>query len=285
MRILNRSPFQNRKCGQYRVENKADEATFYIYDEISYWGISADQFVKDLNASKASTVHIRINSPGGSVFDGTAIYNAIKQHKATTITHVDGLAASISSIIALAGDEVRMADNTFLMIHNPWSIVIGDAQAMREEADLLEKVSNTTIAAVYMAKSGKEKEEILQKMSDETWFTAQEAKEYGLVDVIDEVPDEAKDVKNILFDLEIFANVPDALKKLQNTTPSPREIEKALRDVGCSNSMAKAIIANGLKHREDGEPEQINKKEAFQTKDRVTQLLIRAERVSPERKN
>jgi len=277
MRILNRSPFQNRNKGQYRVENKADEATFYIYDEISYWGISADQFVKDLNASKASTVHIRINSPGGSVFDGTAIYNAIKQHKAKTITHVDGLAASISSIIALAGDEVRMADNTFLMIHNPWSIVVGDARAMREEADLLEKVSNTTIASIYMAKSGKEKDEILQKMSEETWFTAQEAKEYGLVDVIDGLPDEAKDAKNIIFDLEIFANVPDALKKLQNMTPTPREMEKALRDVGCSNSVAKAIVANGLKHRDDAGPVSI-KEEKRVKMDRTAMILNETEK-------
>lgn len=260
------------------MENKADEATFYLYDEISYWGISADQFVKDLNGSKASTVHIRINSPGGSVFDGTAIYNAIKQHKAHTVTHIDGLAASISSVIALAGDEVRMADNSFLMIHNPWSIVIGDASAMREEADLLDKVADTTIASIYMAKSGKTKEEITSKMADETWFSAAEAKEYGFVDAIDGLPEEAKDVKNILFDLAIFANVPEDVKKMQNATPSPRDMERALRDAGCSISMAKAILANGLKHREDVEPVPIIKTE--HKKDRVAQLLIKAELLS-----
>jgi len=256
-----------------------------LYDEISYWGISADQFVKDLNASKASTIHIRINSPGGSVFDGTAIYNAIKQHKAKTISHVDGLAASISSIIALAADEVRMSDNTFMMIHNPWSIVMGDAASMREEADLIDKVRDTTIAQIYMSKTGKEKDEILGKMSAETWFTAQEAKEYGLIDEIDGEKEEKTEAKAILFDLSIFANVPEDLKKLQNTFPSAREIEQALRDVGCSNSMAKGILASGLKPRDEGEPKPVEpkKQEKKQQKDRAAQLLIKAELASNQK--
>jgi len=248
-----------------------------LYDEISFWGISADQFVKDLNASKAQTVHIRINSPGGSVFDGTAIYNAIKQHKAKTITHIDGLAASIASIIALAGDEVRMSDNTFMMIHNPWSIVMGDAKAMREEADLLEKVSNTTIASIYMSKSGKEKADIVGKMDAETWFTAQEAKEYGFVDVIDG-EEEKSEAKAILFDLSIFANLPDPLKKIQNALPSPKDLENALRDAGCSRTQAKTILAKGIEELRDAAAELPSEKPTQkQKKDRTAQLLIKAE--------
>jgi len=274
MRILNRSPFQNKKQGQYLVENKADEATFYLYDEISYWGISADQFVKDLNASKAATINIRINSPGGSVFDGTAIYNAIKQHKAKTITHIDGLAASIASTIALAGDEVRMADNTFMMIHNPWSIVMGDSKAMREEADLLDKVRNTTIASIYMAKSGKGKEEILEKMDAETWFTAQEAKDYGLIDVIS--GEEPAEAKAVLFDLSIFANLPEPLKQRQNAMPSVRDLEQALRDVGCSQSLAKGILASGLKQRDVAEPD--IKKDQRIKMDRTVEILNQTEK-------
>ena len=100
MRLNNRSLFKPRAKNSYRIENKAsaDESTVYIYDEIGWFGILAEQFIKDFNAIKSNTIHVRINSPGGSVFDGSSIYNAIKQHKSTTIVHIDGLAASIASI-------------------------------------------------------------------------------------------------------------------------------------------------------------------------------------------
>src|SRR3954469_2359119 len=108
------------------VAKSADEADVMIYDIIG-WETTAKQFVTDLKALDAKTINLRINSPGGDVFEGVAIYTALKEHPAKVITHVDGLAASMASIIMLAGDEVHIAKNAFVMIHNAWSWATGDA--------------------------------------------------------------------------------------------------------------------------------------------------------------
>lgn len=299
MRMQKRSPFKPRaKAGIYKIENKVekDEATVYIYDEISWFGLSAEQLVKDINDLTAKTIHIRFNSPGGSVFDGTAVFNAIKQHKSKTVTHIDGLAASIASVIALASDEVRMAENAFLMIHDPWSIVIGNADAMREEADWLEKVGGV-IAKTYMDKSGKEEEEILELMNDETWMTADEAKELGFIDKIDEIETDEK-AQATLFDLSVFANVPDQLKG-EKQKPTARDLERALRDAGCSSKEAKAILAEGYRDdfRDEDKPDPPDadavqrdvetegqrdvEEETKSKKDRTAELLTKAEVMAP----
>lgn len=247
MRLSNRSIFKPRAAkSPYRIENKTEaESTVYIYDEISkWWGIDAEKFIKDFNAIKSPTIHVRINSPGGAVFDGTSIYNNIKQHKSKVIIHIDGLAASISSIIALAGDEVRMAENAFFMIHEPWSISVGTAEDMRKEADLLDKVGGT-IVKTYMKKSDKEEDEIKDMMAAETWMTAQEALDNGFIDEIEEDNDEKKDKSQlIMFDLSFFDNVPDALKE-QERVFSKRDIEKILTSAGVSQKKAKAILVDG----------------------------------------
>jgi len=284
----NRSPFKPRAHADFKIVNKDEEATIYLYDEISWFGISAEQFVKDLNDIKAGTIHLRINSPGGSVFDGTALYNAIKQHKAKVITHVDGLAASIASVIALAGDEVRMGENAFFMIHEPWSMVIGGADTMREEADLLDKVGGT-IAKIYSDKSGKPLQEILDFMASETWFTARDALDNGLIDTIENSKGEK--ARATLFDLSIFANVPEQLKE-NKQLPTARDLERILRDAGCSAKQAKVILAEGYSddlRDEDVDPVIIPapnvQRDAEQTKatkrDRVSDLLIRAEMAAP----
>lgn len=292
MRVSNRSPFRHDVKGSYRIENKKDEAHVYLYDEISDWfGISAEQFVKDLAEITSKTIHLHVNSPGGSVFDGTAIYNALKQHSAKIISHVDGLAASIASVIIMAGDEVRMGDNAFLMIHEPWSIVLGSAEDLRKEADLLDKVSGT-IAKTYMDKTGKDESEIKDLMSEETWFTAEEALEAGFIDFIDkDKPSEKNKSRTVLFDLSAFANVPDALKE-RKAPPTARELERALRDAGLSAKEAKTILSSGLKEEDqrDVDPQDSdppppgNQRDVDPPevkKDRVADLLIRAEVMAP----
>jgi ATP-dependent Clp protease protease subunit len=306
MRISNRSIFRPRGRGAYRVENKAaaDETTVYIYDEISWWGVDAKQFVKDFNEITASTIHLRINSPGGSVFDGTTIYNTIKQHKSKTIIHIDGLAASIASVIAMAGDEVRMAENAFLMIHEPFSLVIGTAKDMRDEADLLDKVGGT-IAKTYTQKSGKEDAEIKEMMAAETWMTAEEALENGFIDEIEKTDEKSDKSAAVMFDLSAFANVPDALKE-QKKDPSIRDLEKALTDAGVSQKQAKAILADGFRDAQrDAEPPVVEppaepqrdaekpvenvapqrdaEEPKVQKKDRTIELLARAERMAPSK--
>jgi len=240
----NRSPFNRRVHNGLRIENKNEEATVYLFDEISWFGVSADKFVKELQNITAGTIHVRINSPGGSVFDGTAIYNALKQHSARVIIHVDGLAASIASVIVMAGDEVVMGEGSYLMVHEPWSIMIGTADDFRQEADLLDKVGGT-ISGIYQGKTGKDAQEINDMMAAETWLTADEAVAMGFADRVDKGASDGKkaQAKN-LFDLSVFANVPDALMESKGV-PDERTLERILRDSGCSKKQAQAILAKG----------------------------------------
>ena len=244
------------KRSWYSIEAKAGkkEADVFIYDTVGIWGVAANDFVRDLNEIDAKTINLRINSPGGNVFDGVAIFNALKKHDAKVITHIEALAASIASIIALAGDEVQIADNAFYMIHNPYTWAVGDAASMRKTAGMLDKVTDSLIKT-YTNKTGKAAAEIRELMDDETWFTADEAKEAGFADLItDEEEVEAA------FDLSVFNNVPQQVFNTLNATkPSTRKLEHALREVGgLSKADAKAVVAKGynaLDHREDGKGE------------------------------
>ena len=157
-------------------------AEISIYDAIGSFDVNAKQFVDELKEINADTINLRINSPGGSVIDGNAMFNALQRHPAKVITHIDGLAASMASVIAMAGDEVHMADNALLMIHNPWTFSMGDADELRADADLLDKMSASILSAY--GRSQYEAEEIKDLMDAETWFTAQEAFDAGLVDHI-----------------------------------------------------------------------------------------------------
>jgi ATP-dependent Clp protease protease subunit len=277
-----------------------DEVTLYLYDEISWWGIQAEQFVKDLGMITAGTIHLRFNTPGGSVFDGMSIYNAIKQHKAKVVGHVDGLAASISSVILMACDEVRMGEGGFIMIHEPWSLVVGSSEDMRKEADLLDKVEDTIIGT-YENRCKKKREDIKEMMKAETWMNATDAMENGFCDCMDEADEDEDDKKKkkknaILFDLSAFANVPDSLKEAK-PAPTIREAEKALRDVGFSQKQAKIILADGFKDDESDQrdddpvppplptpPPVVNQQEVDpppKKKDRIADLLVRAEMLAP----
>jgi len=204
----------------FRIEAKAgDESSVYIYDEIGYYGITADAFIRELNNITAKKINLHLNTPGGSVFDGVAIYNAAINHPATVHTHIDGLAASMGSIIALAGEKVFMASNAMFMMHNPWSIVIGDAATMRKEADLLDKISSSSLIKTYTDKSGKDEKEIKGLMDAETWMSAEDAKAAGFVD---EITGKNEAAAKVSFDLSCFTKVPVALK--EKPAEEPKEI-------------------------------------------------------------
>lgn len=171
----------------YEIKNYADKAEILIYDQIGsgFWssGIEAKDLVKEIADIKASQIDIRINSPGGSVFDGIAIYNAIKRHPAKKTTYNDGLAASIASVIFLAGDKKVSAENAMTMIHNPFGMVMGDAAEMRKMADVLDKLKESIVMA-YQKSTMLTDEELKAAMDAETWYTATEAKDIGFVDEI-----------------------------------------------------------------------------------------------------
>ena len=159
-----------------------DEATVYLYDAIDpYWGIDAGEFVKSLSEVTAKTIHLRINSPGGSVFDAEAIQTALQQHKARVVAHIDGMAASAATYVALAADEVEMSDGAMFMIHNAWTFAFGNASELVDTAALLEKI-DANILRDYQSKTGASAEQIKTWMDNETWFTAQEALANGFVD-------------------------------------------------------------------------------------------------------
>ena len=177
-----------------------------IFDEIGRWGITAKDFataLKEIPEDHAITV--RINSPGGSVFDGYAIFNALRSRAANVTTRIEGLAASMASVIALAGSKVTAAVNSIVMIHNPWSGVSGDSDDLRKMADLLDKLTGQLVG-IYAAKTGLPEADVRAAMDAETWFTGAEAKEWGLVD---EVTDEIQAVAS--FDVSRFRNAPKAL--------------------------------------------------------------------------
>jgi ATP-dependent Clp protease protease subunit len=227
------------------VENgEGDDAKVMVYDEISsneYFGVSSKAFINALDGIDAKRIHVHINSPGGDVFAGLAIANAIQQHPARIITHVDALAASIASIIAIAGDFVRMSDNAFLMIHDPFTFAIGNASELRKQADLLDKVQGT-LANEYVKRTGENEKQVKDWMSAETWFSAAEAKEYGFIDSVDGSSAAPTDA----FDLSVFNRTPQPLLSRDVREPSVRDAESALRDVGYSQNDARKIVSIGI---------------------------------------
>lgn len=174
----------------YRIENhrQSSNATIYIYDEIGFWGITASEFVTELDNVDAKHIDVHINSPGGDVFDGIAIYNALANHTASVTTYIDGLAASAASFIAQAGTPVKIARNGSMMIHDAEGICMGNCAAMLEMADLLDAASNN-IADIY-AQSGGTISQWRDRMKDTTWYhNGQDAVDAGLADEVYE-PDQ-----------------------------------------------------------------------------------------------
>lgn len=198
----------------YSIKAKAnDTAEISIYDEIGYWGITAKSFSKDLKAlgNNLKQINLHIHSPGGDVFDGIAIYNLLKNHSANVTVYIDGLAASMASVIAMAGNEVIMPENAMMMIHKPWGIQGGDAEDMRKYADLLDKVENTLIPA-YASKTGKTPEELAEMLSAETWLNGKECVEQGFADKLAEPLVAMASIKSRK--LEDFENMPKAMKDM-----------------------------------------------------------------------
>ena len=181
----------------YQVKASAEFADVYIYDEIGAYGISAKEFISELAQYKGQPLNIHINSGGGSVFDGQSMATAIKNHGAPVTTIIEGVAASMATIIALSGDAVYMTNNSLFMIHNPMLDSYGDKNELKKAISLLEKVETNMVNA-YSTKTKLSKKEIASMMNEETWFTAKEAVKAGFVDrVVDEVKVAANfDMKN-----------------------------------------------------------------------------------------
>ncbi len=178
------------------------------------------------------TLNVYINSPGGNVFAGNAIYNILKRHSAQIVVYVDGLAASAASVVAMAGDRIIMPVNSMLMIHDAWTIAIGNAAEFRKTADVLDQIGKSLVAA-YQARTGMSAEEIAQLMADETWMTAEEAVEMGFADEVEEdqavaasIEGSQLTVNGLVCDLSMFRHPPKAFLPTGDPPKTEPELKK-----------------------------------------------------------
>lgn len=188
----------------YSINNAAPDCSeICIYDNIGAWGITAQQFIGDLKAAGDRPIVLRLNSGGGDVFDGLAIYNRLREHAPGVTVIVDGIAASIASVIAMAGTKVVMPENAWMMIHNPTGVAAGESTDMRELADLLDRLKSSLVSAYQPRMKDKTPEEIAALMDAESWFSGAEALAAGLAD---EVTSPMKMAAS--FDTSKFLNAP-----------------------------------------------------------------------------
>jgi ATP-dependent protease ClpP protease subunit len=223
--LFNRSLSQSGNKSWYRVVNATDKTPtrVYIYDEIGMWGVDAQEFANEINALDVDEFELHINSPGGDLFDGIAIYNAVKQHPAKVTTFVDALAASAASFIALAGDEVVMTRNATMMIHDGIALTYGNEEAHLYTAGLLSKFSDN-IADIYAFNAGGSVEEWRALMREEVWYSAREAVDAGLADrMLDEEDLEAETAKNN-WNLSVFNY------EGRDKAPSPASVLRAVKN-------------------------------------------------------
>jgi ATP-dependent Clp protease protease subunit len=263
MLITHKTSVRSRSNKRESITDKSPtEATIYLYGDIGGWfGIDHQEWIKEFNAITADTIHLRIDSSGGDIFAARAMKTCIEQHKANVIAHVDGLSASAASFMMMGANEIEMVDGGFIMIHKAMSMIdiLGyfnedDLQElcddMQKEMALHSKI-NDSIANDYAKKTGMKKEEMLPMMEAETWMTAQEALDCGMIDrIYDGQPVEGS------YDLSIYAKVPDSLShRNQSASKLKRSAEKALRDAGFSDKQAKTIIAKGYQdEKRDADP-------------------------------
>lgn len=195
-----------------------------IYDLIDpWWGVSAKSFADAIKGAGASPLTVRLNSPGGDVFEGRAIASLIRAHQGPTVAIVDGLAASAASTIAVAAKSLTMAKGSFLMVHRSWAWAMDNAEGLRTLAGLLEKIDGS-IAGDYVAKSGASRAQAEAWMEAETWFTADEAVAAKLADAVGETEAQLKP-----FNLKAFDNPPAALlaRLAPPADPAPPEPDLA----------------------------------------------------------
>ena len=215
---------------------KKDEniAELYLYGDISestWFGdeVTPKDFKAELDAlGDVAQLDIYINSGGGDVFAGESIYNMLARHKAHKTVHIDGLAASIASIIAMVGDEIVMPENAMLMIHEAWTVAGGNKRELRNMADTLERI-DASLCGIYVARTGKESEEIANMMEAETWMTAKDAVDLGFADKILENKKIAASVtgKHLVmngqqFDMARYAHAPE-ITPCNGAIPQPVE--------------------------------------------------------------
>ncbi|MGG6448600.1 head maturation protease, ClpP-related [Pseudobacillus badius] len=223
--------FKNEHIKKFiNMEKPKNEAAneIYVYGEIgdSWWSesVSANAIKRKLSAITSGDIHLYINSFGGDVFDGIAIYNQLKRHSSKVVVHVDGIAASAASLIAMAGDEIIMPANAMLMVHRASTFAWGNRDVFEQTLNALDKVDES-VTNTYMNRFVGERSEMEDLLKNETWLTADEAKAFGLCDeIVDEINlEENKDeepspeeIKNSLLQKYAAQTTPEAKQQESN---------------------------------------------------------------------
>jgi ATP-dependent Clp protease protease subunit len=252
MGINKQSKAPNKYWEMKMSADKSNSADIFIYGEITkyaweeYGEVSSTTFKNELDElGEVDTINLYINSPGGSVFEGIAIHNMLKRHKAKVIAYIEGLAASIASVIPMAADEIRMPKNSMMMVHNPWTFTMGNAVELRKAADDLERIGQSAIQS-YLQKAGNklDEETIKQLLNAETWLSADEALSYGLCDVVEEANQMAASISEEVFSQ--YKNVPKQLIEQKQTAPVISAEEMALRKRISEESNANQAYLNTI---------------------------------------
>ena len=226
--LLSTNAAESRKPVNLVRAEGSSEATLYIYDVIDAWfGIAAIDVAKAVSALDAgTTLHVRFNTPGGDVFEGRAIRTALQQFEGRTIGHIDGLCASAGTTIADACDEIHISQGAFYMIHNGWTLAMGDKNELKKTVDLLSKV-DAAIVNDYAGRTGKQASQITAWMDAETWFSADEALSNGFATSLAALPQKTTNQQTQkLWDLSAFDKAPQALLDAKSQ-PQPKEFDYA----------------------------------------------------------
>jgi len=205
----------NKGKGEFKAVKSDGEATIYLYDAIvnsdeeAEWfgGVAPKAFIKELKSINEPVINIRINSPGGSVFAARAMEQALRDHPAKVVAHIDGYSASAASFLMMAADEIVISQGALVMIHKAWTMAYGNANDLIQTADLLDKIDSTLIET-YSSRTKQEASKISEWMAAETWFTAQEAVDAGFADRVADTKAKAQ-----AWDLSAYANAPKAEKE------------------------------------------------------------------------
>ena len=239
---------ENKKYWEFK--NLAnDVADLYLYIEIASWGAggyahSAKSFKEELDdLGEIKVLNVYINSPGGDVFEGITIYNMLKRHKAHVNVYVDGLAASIASVIAMAGDTIIMPSNSMMMVHYPWTWGSGNAKDFKKLADDLDKIGESVIES-YLNKVGDktDKDTIVDLLDKETWLTAQECLDYGLCNEVVEEKQIAASVNTDI--LSRYKNTPKNLFKVAEKPVLDEETKLFIDRINNKIKLNKEVIDN-----------------------------------------
>ncbi len=233
-----------RPCFNFAAAAAADKLPILsLVEEIGFWGMQSKDFRDQLNKVDGPKLRVEIDSPGGDVFAGLAMFNMLKNSGKEIIVSVVGVAASAASIVAMAGDEIEMPENTFMMVHNPWGVAVGNADEMRETADVLDKIGSSLLKT-YAKRTGKSEEELAPMLAKDTWLTADECLEMGFATkVTDKIEAHAK------FDMD-RADLPENVRaayKAKAVPPKPADpVATPVVGAGFSAELIALCKADGL---------------------------------------